>query len=67
MGLVGISPWYRYPSAEEKARIPKVLEQVGMRRYAERAFAELSGGQRQRTCMKPGLIRIGSKRRWLTK
>lgn len=56
MGLVGVSPWYRYPSSAENDRIPHVLEQVGMRHYADRAFAELSGGQRQRVLIARALV-----------
>jgi ABC-type Mn2+/Zn2+ transport system ATPase subunit len=48
MGIVGILPWYRFPTAAMDEKVRACLEQVGMIDKEDALFAELSGGQRQR-------------------
>jgi ABC-type Mn2+/Zn2+ transport system ATPase subunit len=60
MGAYGrLKPQQRTPD-EEKARLKKVLEQVGLVHLAGRAFFSLSGGQKQRILIARALM-VGPK------
>jgi ABC-type Mn2+/Zn2+ transport system ATPase subunit len=60
MGAYGrLKPHLRTPDAE-KARLKKVLQQVGLVHLAKRAFFSLSGGQRQRILIARALM-VGPK------
>src|SRR4051812_23083155 len=48
MGIVGVLPWHRFPTAAMNNRVRACLDQVGMLDKQHALFAELSGGQRQR-------------------
>lgn len=60
MGACGrLKPYQRTPD-NEKARLKKVLDQVGLAHLAGRAFFSLSGGQRQRILIARALM-VGPK------
>ena len=46
----------RFPAAEIEARARKMLDLVGLARFAERYPRELSGGQQQRVALARGLV-----------
>jgi putative spermidine/putrescine transport system ATP-binding protein len=46
----------RFPRAEMQARARKILELVGLGRFADRYPRELSGGQQQRVALARGLV-----------
>lgn len=60
MGAYGRLKPYRPMPDEEKARLRKVLEQVGLAQLAARAFFSLSGGQKQRILIARALM-VGPK------
>ena len=60
MGAYGRLKPYRPTPDEEKARLKKVLEQVGLSHLAARAFFSLSGGQKQRILIARALM-VGPK------
>jgi ABC-type Mn2+/Zn2+ transport system ATPase subunit len=60
MGAYGRLKPYRPMPEEEKARLRKVLEQVGLAQLAARAFFSLSGGQKQRILIARALM-VGPK------
>ena len=60
MGAYGRLKPYQRTSDEEKARLKKVLEQVGLAHLAGRSFFSLSGGQKQRILIARALM-VGPK------
>jgi putative spermidine/putrescine transport system ATP-binding protein len=46
----------RFPKKEINARVERMLELVGLRRFADRYPRELSGGQQQRVALARGLV-----------
>jgi zinc/manganese transport system ATP-binding protein len=56
MGAYGRVRSYQFFSAEERKEIGKVLDQVGLRHLATRAFFSLSGGQKQRILIARALM-----------
>ena len=46
----------RFPSADMQARVEKILDLVGLSRFADRYPRELSGGQQQRVALARGLV-----------
>ena len=60
MGAYGRLKPYRLAPSEEKERLKKVLEQVGLSHLAARAFFSLSGGQKQRILIARALM-VGPK------
>ena len=60
MGAYGRLKPYRPAPDEEKERLKKVLEQVGLSHLAARAFFSLSGGQKQRILIARALM-VGPK------
>src|SRR5713101_3740880 len=46
----------RFPRADMQARVGKILELVGLSRFADRYPRELSGGQQQRVALARGLV-----------
>jgi ABC-type Mn2+/Zn2+ transport system ATPase subunit len=56
MGAYGRVRSYQFFPAEERQHIGKVLDQVGLRHLAARAFFSLSGGQRQRILIARALM-----------
>jgi ABC-type Mn2+/Zn2+ transport system ATPase subunit len=60
MGAYGRLKAYRPTPDVEKARLKKVLEQVGLAHLAARAFFSLSGGQKQRILIARALM-VGPK------
>ena len=60
MGAYGRLKPYRPMPDEEKVRLRKVLEQVGLAHLAARAFFSLSGGQKQRILIARALM-VGPK------
>jgi molybdate transport system ATP-binding protein len=52
----GLSPWYRGPHANERARVDGMLEQFGLSALAESRPASLSGGQQQRVALARALV-----------
>jgi manganese/iron transport system ATP-binding protein len=51
MGRYGAIPWWRGPSAEDRARVDHALKTVRMQDYRKRQIGQLSGGQQQRVFM----------------
>ena len=60
MGAYGRLKPYRRTSDEEKARLKRVLAQVGLAHLAGRSFFSLSGGQKQRILIARALM-VGPK------
>jgi ABC-type Mn2+/Zn2+ transport system ATPase subunit len=60
MGAYGRLKPYRRTSDEEKARLKKVLAQVGLAHLRARAFFSISGGQKQRILIARALM-VGPK------
>ena len=60
MGAYGRLKPYRRTSDEEKARLKRVLAQVGLAHLAGRSFFSLSGGQKQRILIARALM-LGPK------
>jgi ABC-type Mn2+/Zn2+ transport system ATPase subunit len=56
MGAYGRVRSYQFLPSEEKKRIKEVLDQVGLRRLANRSFFSLSGGQKQRILIARALM-----------
>jgi zinc transport system ATP-binding protein len=56
MGAYGRVKPYQSISIQEKARLKKVLEQVGLSHLARRSFFSLSGGQKQRILIARALM-----------
>ena len=48
MGIYGELGWFKRPNKDQKVRVMKVLERIGMTHLAERQISDLSGGQQQR-------------------
>src|SRR5262245_66667683 len=46
----------RFPKHDINARAQRMLERVGLRRFADRYPRELSGGQQQRVALARGLV-----------
>src|SRR5712692_8679794 len=46
----------RFPRADMQARVGKILDLVGLSRFADRYPRELSGGQQQRVALARGLV-----------
>jgi putative spermidine/putrescine transport system ATP-binding protein len=46
----------RFPKKEMQSRVERVLDLVGLRRFADRYPRELSGGQQQRVALARGLV-----------
>lgn len=51
MGRYGQIPWWREPTAEDRAVAAGALEMVRMSDYGDRQIGQLSGGQQQRVFM----------------
>ena len=56
MGAYGRVRSYQFLPLKEKQRIGEVLDQVGLRQLAARAFFSLSGGQKQRMLIARALM-----------
>lgn len=56
MGTYGRVGWFRRPSAAERARVQRALDQVGLTEFASRQISQLSGGQQQRTFLARALV-----------
>jgi ABC-type Mn2+/Zn2+ transport system ATPase subunit len=56
MGAYGRVRSYQFLPLQEKKRIIEVLDQVGLRRLANRSFFSLSGGQKQRMLIARALM-----------
>ena len=56
MGAYGRVRSYQFLPVQEKERIIEVLDQVGLRRLANRSFFSLSGGQKQRMLIARALM-----------
>ena len=51
MGCYGRVGLFKRVSKEEKQKVLKAIEQVGMLEFKDRQISELSGGQQQRVCV----------------
>ncbi len=47
---------FQRPSSDDKERVERALEEVGMSAYAERQISQLSGGQQQRVFLARALV-----------
>ena len=56
MGCYGRVGLFKRVNKEEKAKVLKAIEQVGMLEFKDRQISELSGGQQQRTFIARALV-----------
>lgn len=56
MGRYGHIGWFKHPRKDDRQRVMKTLEMVGMQDYAKRQISQLSGGQQQRVFLARALI-----------
>jgi len=56
MGCYGRVGLFKRVNKEEKAKVLKAIEQVGMSNFKDRQISELSGGQQQRTFIARALV-----------
>ena len=61
MGCYGRVGLFKRVNKEEKAKVLKAIEQVGMLDFKDRQISELSGGQQQRTFIARALVDILKK------
>ncbi|WP_232548452.1 metal ABC transporter ATP-binding protein [Propioniciclava soli] len=55
MGLYPKLGWFGRPSADDRARVERAMERLGVTDLADRHLDELSGGQRQRVYVAQGM------------
>ncbi len=48
MGLYGKLGWFKRPTKQDKEKVEKILEKIGMQALRDRQISDLSGGQQQR-------------------
>jgi zinc/manganese transport system ATP-binding protein/zinc transport system ATP-binding protein len=56
MGLWSLRPWHARATADEQARVDRLLERLGIAGLGDRHVRELSGGQQQRVFLARAMI-----------